>query len=145
MLLALVTTASLAGPIPMFQSSTSVTSPPAISTPAPARPQVGSRPESRATPSRYNSLGPSPSAAGLPVLPVVIAVAPTGPSTRSVVVDSTPEPTRPPALPRVAAEPHKRKVATPGRLTPIDELPSALQPIQRAPNLLPVAQIRSSD
>lgn len=53
-----------------------------------------------------------------------------------------PQPVQTPLLPRVPAEPTKWRVPNPGRLTPIDELPSGFQPLTSSPNRLPVVSIR---
>lgn len=104
-------------------------------------------PPPRAVPVRVHARGrPAvPRAVNGPRGPVLLLL-PGSPA----VIDSgsfgqTPEPTRPPALPYVPAEPVRTSIGEPGRLTPMSELPNAFVPIETAPNRLPVTRIRPAE
>lgn len=112
---------------------------------------LGSPPRT-AVPTR--AVPPMPAPCTLPRRPVrppsiiapapILLLAPPAAWSRGFVGPSfgTHEPRRPPALPRVPAEPVPTTIGTPGVLTPIDQLPSAFAPIEEAPNRLPVTRIR---
>lgn len=119
--------AAHAGPVPMFTGGVvpSAASPPAT------HPAVG--------PSAAGPSGTGPQRPAQAFVPILI-----GDDPHAFVPTplQAPQPTQPPLLPYVPAEPVKRRVANPGRLTPIEEVPSAFRPLEQAPNRLPVVYIR---
>ena len=118
MALLLVANLAVAGPVPMFSGNTV----PSFGGTPPVAPPSGP-----AIPGRF--VGPGVVVGG--------GFIRDDPSLYAPTIDTAPSPTRPPPLRYVKAAPAKTRVAAPGKLTPISELPTAFVPLKPATNQLP--------
>lgn len=129
-----------AGPMPMFGGRVPPPSVPVTIGPVTIQPNGPNGPGVRGPGPGVNPRGPFP----IIVAPFVGIATSTGVPSAVWPENSADAKVEayPARLPFVKAEPVKTKIAQPGVMTPVDELPSGFKPIPPAENRLPVVTVR---